>query len=209
MTKVVFCVVPGHAQALKVVDDLKVAGFANNNISVLMSEQASTKDLAQETTTKTPQAAAVTGAKAGGILGGTLGLLVGIGTLAIPGVGPFIAAGPLMGALSGTALGATVGGITGSLVAFGMTELEAKRYEGKLKAGKVLVSVHLENADQIQRVKDIFQRDGGEDISVSAQVTTPADKRSDKPAVAANTSSTTDRPAVPAKPVVAAGGKAL
>jgi hypothetical protein len=172
MSKVVFCIVPGHSQALKLVDELKVAGIHNNNISVLMSEQASTKDFAQETHTKTPQAGAMTGAKAGGLLGGTLGLLVGIGALAIPGVGPFIAAGPLMGALSGTALGVAVGGITGTLIGLGITEVEAKRYESKLKAGNVLVSVHMESPDQTQRVKDIFQHAGAEDISVSTEVST-------------------------------------
>jgi hypothetical protein len=194
MAKVVFCIVPGHPEALKVVDNLKVAGFANENISVLMSDKAGTKELAQETNTKTPAAGAVTGAKTGGLLGGTLGLLVGLGTLAIPGVGPFIAAGPLMGALSGTAFGAAVGGITGSLVGLGITELEAKRYETKLKAGNVLVSVHLENPEQVQRVREIFQREGAEDICVSTQTAKRDEKMSGKPATAVNTSSTKDRP---------------
>jgi hypothetical protein len=184
MAKVVLCIVPGHPQALKVVDELKAAGLSNDNISVLMSDKASTKEFAQETHTKTPQAGAVTGAKVGGVLGGTLGLLVGIGTLAIPGVGPFIAAGPLMGALSGTALGVAAGGISGSLVGLGITEIEAKRYEGKLKAGNVLVSVHVDTSDLAQRVKDVFQRAGAEDISVSTEVLPRPEKRSDKPAPA-------------------------
>jgi uncharacterized membrane protein len=203
MTKVVFCIVPGHSEALKVVDKLKAGGFANENISVLMSDKASTKELAQEANTKTPAAGAAKGAKTGGLLGGTLGLLVGLGTLAIPGVGPFIAAGPLMGALSGTALGAAVGGITGSLVGLGITELEAKRYETKLKAGNVLVSVHLENPEQIQRVRDIFQREGAEDICVSTQAAKRDEKVSDKPATTVNVSSTKDRPAPVAAPASA------
>jgi uncharacterized membrane protein len=203
MAKVVFCIVPGHSEALKVVENLKVAGYANENISVLMSDKASTKELAKETDTKTPAAGAVTGAKTGGLLGGALGLLVGLGTLAIPGVGPFIAAGPLMGALSGTALGAAVGGITGSLVGLGITELEAKRYETKLKAGNVLVAVHLENPEQIQKVREVFQRDGAEDICVSSQVTKRDEKVSDKPAATVNTPSTKDRPAAVATPAAA------
>ena len=209
MSKVVFCIVPGHSEALRVVDDLKSAGIANNNISVLMSDKASTKDLAQETKTKTPEAGAVTGAKAGGLLGGTLGLLVGIGTLAIPGVGPFIAAGPLMGALSGTVLGAAVGGISGSLVGLGITELEAKRYESKLKSGNVLVSVHLENPEQTQRVKDVFYRARAEDICVSTEVAKAEGKRSDKSAAAVNTVSTKDRPAPVAAGSAASTPKAI
>jgi uncharacterized membrane protein len=209
MAKVVFCIVPDQSAALKVVDNLKVAGFANENISVLMSDKTSTKDLAQETSTKTPAAGAVTGAKTGGLLGGTLGLLVGLGTLAIPGVGPFIAAGPLMGALTGTALGAAVGGFTGTLVGLGITEVEAKRYEGKLKGGNVLVSVHLESSDQIQRVKDVFQRAGAGDITVSTESSTRDEKRSDKPAVPASVPSAGVRPASMPTPAVVRSGKAL
>jgi uncharacterized membrane protein len=202
MAKVAFCMVASHPQALKLVDDLKAAGFSNHNISVLMSDKASTKDFAQETHTKTPQEGAVTGAKAGGLLGGTLGLLVGIGTLAIPGVGPFIAAGPLMGALSGTALGAAVGGITGSLVGLGLTEMEARHYESKLRAGNVLVSVHLETSDQIQLVKDVFKRTGAEDVCVSTEVSTRGEQRSDMPTAASMTPSTKERPALISTPAV-------
>jgi uncharacterized membrane protein len=203
MAKVVFCTVPGQSEALKVVESLKVAGFANDTISVLMSDKASTKELAQATDTKTPAAGAVTGAKTGGLLGGALGLLVGLGTLAIPGIGPFIAAGPLMGALSGTALGAAVGGITGSLVGLGITELEAKRYESKLTAGNVLVAVHLENPEQIQRVREVFQRAGAEDICVSSQAAKRDEKVAGKPTTAVNTPSTKDRPAPVALPAAA------
>jgi hypothetical protein len=183
MAKVVFCIVPGHSQALKVVDELKSAGIANKDISVLLSDTGSTTAFAKETQTKTPAAGALAGAKVGGLLGGTLGLLVGIGTLAIPAVGPFIAAGPIMGALSGTAFGVAVGGISGTLVGLGLTELEAQRYETRLKAGNVLVSVHLDAPEQTQRVRDVFQKAGAEDISVS----TEAKARDEKPAVALKT----------------------
>jgi hypothetical protein len=183
MSKVVFCIVPGHSQALKVVDELKAAGIPNQSISVMMSQRGSATEFAKETHIKTPEAGALAGAKVGGLLGGTLGLLVGIGVLAIPAVGPFIAAGPIMGALSGTAFGVAVGGISGTLIGLGLTEIEAKRYETKLKAGNVLVSVHLDQPDQVQRVRDVFQHAGGEDISVSTEVK----PRGDKPAVALNT----------------------
>jgi hypothetical protein len=186
VAKVVFCIVPGQPQALKLVDEVKAAGFPNHNISVLMSDKSSTADFAKETNTKSPKDGALAGAKVGGLLGGTLGLLVGLGTLAIPGVGPFIAAGPLMGALSGTAFGVAVGGITGTLVGLGITEVEAKRFESKLKAGNVLVAVHLESADQVQRVKDVFQRSGAEDISVSTEAAPRVEKRADVPVSAMN-----------------------
>ena len=184
MAKVVFCIVPGQPQALKVVDELKSANIPNKDISVLLPDTGSSIEFAKETSTKTPAAGALAGAKVGGLLGGTLGLLVGLGSLAIPAVGPFIAAGPLMGALSGTAFGVAVGGISGTLVGLGLTELEAKRYETKLKAGNVLVSVNLDAPEQIQRVRDIFQRAGAEDISVSTEVKVRDDKQAGTPAVA-------------------------
>ncbi|MBK7642116.1 MAG: hypothetical protein IPJ19_03560 [Planctomycetes bacterium] len=184
MSKVVFCIVPGHSQAMNVVEELKTASIPNQNISVLLSDKRSTTELAEATHTKTPQAGAVSGAKVGGVLGGALGLLVGIGTLAIPAVGPFIAAGPIMGALTGTVFGVAVGGISGSLIGLGLTELEAKRYETKLKAGKVLIAVHLDAPEQTQRVRDVFQKAGAEDISVSTEVKPRDEKKSGTPAVA-------------------------
>jgi len=186
MAKVVFCIVSGEPQALKLVDQVKAAGFANHNISVLMSDQSSTAEFAQETHTNSPKDGALAGSKVGGLLGGTLGLLVGLGTLAVPGVGPFIAAGPLMGALSGTAFGVALGGIAGTLVGLGITEIEAQRFESKLKAGNVLVAVHLEDADQVQRVKDLFRRAGAEDISVSTDAAPHVETRPDVPVSAMN-----------------------
>lgn len=164
MAKAVFCTVKSRMAAEDLVQQLKVAGFANSDISVLMSDQAGTKDFAINNETKAPEGAA-TGVGAGMAVGGVLGWLAGIGTLAIPGVGPLIAAGPIMAALSGAALGGTVGGITGALIGLGIPEYEAKRYEGRLKDGAALISVHSENADETERAKQLMTAVGGEDIS--------------------------------------------
>jgi hypothetical protein len=130
MAQAVFCIATTYAQAERIVDGLKTAGFSNTDISVLFPDKEGTKDFAHEKNTKAPEGAA-TGAGTGGVLGGVAGWLIGIGSLAIPGVGPFIAAGPIMAALGGAAVGATVGGLTGALVGLGIPEFEAKRYEGK------------------------------------------------------------------------------
>src|SRR5512144_3247971 len=129
MSKSVFCLADNEIQAEKIVEDLKATGFSNNDISALFPDKAGTKDFAHEQHTKAPEGAA-TGAGTGGVLGGALGWLVGIGALAIPGLGPFIAAGPIMAALSGAAAGAALGGLTGALIGMGIPEYEAKRYEG-------------------------------------------------------------------------------
>ena len=168
----VFCIAKSQEQAERIVAEMKTAGFSNNDISVLFPDKKGTRDFAHEKNTKAPEGAA-TGAGAGGLLGGGLGWLVGIGALAIPGVGPFIAAGPIMAALSGAAVGATVGGLTGALVGMGIPELEAKRYEGKVKEGNVLISVHTEDSDERARAKDIFKRAGAEDISSTGESTPP------------------------------------
>src|SRR3954471_9093234 len=142
--KAVLGLVSNHAQAETIVDDLRNSGFANNDISALFPDKSGTRDFAHEQNTKAPEGA-VAGAGAGGAIGGTLGLLAGIGALAIPGLGPFIAAGPILAALSGAAAGATVGGIAGALIGLGIPEVEAKAYEGKIKGGSILVSVHVED----------------------------------------------------------------
>lgn len=170
--KAVFCIAKSEVQADRIVSEMKAKGFSNNDISVLFPDKQGTRDFAHEKHTKAPEGA-TTGAGAGGLLGGGLGWLVGIGALAIPGVGPFIAAGPIMAALGGAALGATVGGVTGALVGMGIPELEAKRYEGKLKEGNILISVHTEDADERSRAKDIFKRAGAEDISSTGESTPP------------------------------------
>src|SRR5437868_1130530 len=166
--KSVFCLTRDEGQACAIVDNLKAAGFSNNDISVLLPDKAGTRDFAHEKSTKAPEGAA-TGAGTGGVLGGALGWLAGIGALAIPGVGPFIAAGPIMAALSGAAIGAAAGGITGALVGMGIPEYEAKRYEGKIKEGNVLISVHSDNSDETKRAKEIFERAGAEDISSTGE----------------------------------------
>src|SRR5690349_4929153 len=164
MSKAVFCLSDSEVQAGNIVTELKSAVFSNNDISVLIPEKAGTKDFAHEQHTKAPEGAA-TEAGTGEILGGRLGWLIGIGSLAIPGVDPFIAAGPIMAALAGAGIGAAVGGLTGALVGMGIPEYEAKRYEGKIKEGNILISVHSENSDEVTRAKDIFERNGVHDIS--------------------------------------------
>src|SRR5580704_4435541 len=141
------------------VDRIMAAGFTSNDISVLMPDNQSSKDFAHEKNTKAPEGT-TTGVATGGVIGGTLGLLAGIGALAIPGVGPFIAAGPIMGALAGLGVGGAVGGLIGALVGMGIPEYEAKRYEGHLKKGGVLLSVHCDTADQITRAIDVLRRTG-------------------------------------------------
>ena len=170
--KSVFCITTSLEQADRIVDQLKNANFSNNDISVLFPDKDGTRDFAHEKHTKAPEGAA-TGAGTGGVIGGTLGWIVGIGALAIPGVGPFIAAGPIMAALSGAAIGAATGGIAGGLIGLGIPEMEAKRYEGKVKAGNLLISVHTENSEEIARAKDIFAQAGAEDICTTGETSTP------------------------------------
>ncbi|MCD6052046.1 MAG: hypothetical protein K0Q55_3464 [Verrucomicrobia bacterium] len=170
--KSVFCIATTRHQAEQIVDRLKVANFSNNDISVLFPDKDTTRDFAHEKSTKAPEGA-LTGASTGGIVGGTLGWIAGIGALAIPGVGPFIAAGPIMAALSGAAIGAALGGIAGGLMGLGIPEIEAKRYEGKVNAGNLLISVHTENSKEIDQAKDIFTAAGAEDICVTEEAATP------------------------------------
>ena len=170
--KSVFCIATSRNQADQIVDQLKAANFSNNDISVLFPDKGTTRDFAHEKSTKAPEGA-VTGAGAGGVVGGALGWIAGIGALAIPGVGPFIAAGPIMAALSGAAIGAAAGGIAGGLIGLGIPELEAKRYEGKVRAGNLLISVHTENSAEIIRAKDIFTKAGAQDICTTGEASTP------------------------------------
>lgn len=175
MSTSVFCIAPSEMIANAIVSNLKSSGFSDNDISVLFPDKSSTRDFAHEKNTKAPEGAA-TGAGAGGVVGGTLGLLAGIGLLAIPGVGPFIAAGPIMASLSGIAVGAAVGGITGALIGMGIPEIEAKRYEGKVKDGNILISVHAENSDEVSRAKTIFDHEHATDISTSSEASAPGAK---------------------------------
>jgi hypothetical protein len=161
------------------VDRMIAAGFRNEDISVLFPENEGTKDFAHRKNTKAPEGTA-TGATAGGAIGGTLGLLAGIGALAIPGLGPFIAAGPIVGALAGVGAGGVVGGVIGALVGMGMPEYEAKRYEGRIKEGGILVSVHCDNSDWVKRAKTLLEQAGGEDISSAGEASADF-AESDKP----------------------------
>ena len=174
--KSVYCISTSHGQADGIVNQLKTANFSNNDISVLFPDKDTTRDFAHEKNTKAPEGVA-TGAGTGGVLGGALGWVAGIGALAIPGVGPFIAAGPIIAALSGAAIGATVGGIAGGLIGLGIPEIEAKRYEGKIKEGNILISVHTENSDEIGRAKEIFTDAGAEDICTTGEASAPQENR--------------------------------
>jgi len=168
MSQSVFCIAKSESQAINIASQLKAAGFSQNDISVLFPDRTGTRDFAHEQNTKMPEGA-VAGVSAGGAIGAGLGWLVGIGTLAIPGLGPFIAAGPIMAALSGAAAGAALGGVTGALIGMGIPEIEAKRYEGKLKKGNILLSVHCENGDEVDAAKDICTAAGAEDVTTSAE----------------------------------------
>jgi hypothetical protein len=164
----VFGLYPSVERAESAVDALVNGRFSNDDVSVLMADQKGSRDFAHEKQTKAPEGT-TTGVAAGGTIGGTLGLLAGIGALAIPGVGPFIAAGPIMGALAGIGVGGAVGGLVGALVGMGIPEYEAKRYEGRVKEGGVLLSVHCDTSDEITRAKDILKRTGAEDIAASGE----------------------------------------
>ena len=164
----VFGLFSSRAQAERGVDGLIAAGFRSDDISVLAPDQKTTHELATEKNTKAPEGA-TTGATTGGAIGGTLGLLAGIGALAIPGLGPFIAAGPIMGALAGMGAGAATGGLIGALVGMGIPEYEAKRYEGQVKDGGVLLSVHCDSSDWTSKAKDVLTNAGGRDISSAGE----------------------------------------
>jgi hypothetical protein len=164
----VFGIYKNTPQAELAVDRIITAGFSNNDISVLLPDAQSSKEFAHEKNTKAPEGT-TTGVTTGGAVGGALGLLAGIGALAIPGVGPFIAAGPIMGALAGLGVGGAVGGLIGALVGMGIPEYEAKRYEGRVKDGGVLLSVHCDTSDEITRAKELLKATGAEDIASSGE----------------------------------------
>jgi hypothetical protein len=166
--KSVICIAGSYSQAETIVDHLRMEGFSHNDISVLFPDKSSTREFAHEKSTKAPEGA-VAGAGTGGALGGALGWLAGIGALAIPGLGPFIAAGPIMAALGGAAVGAAVGGIAGALVGMGVPEYEAKRYEGRVKEGGILISVHADSSDAVSRAKSVFEKAGAKDIATAGE----------------------------------------
>ena len=172
MSKSVFGIATTQGQAERIVEQLQAQGFATSEISVLMPDTGGTRDIGHVKATKAPEGA-TTGAATGGVAGGVLGLLAGVGALAIPGLGPFIAAGPIMAALSGAAVGATTGGVVGGLIGLGIPEIEAKRYDEKLKKGNYLVAVHTDESDDVDRAKDIFKNAGAEDISTVSEASAP------------------------------------
>ncbi len=164
----VFGIYMTYANVENGVDGLKAAGFSNRDISVLFPESAGTKDFAVAKATKAPEGATA-GAGTGAVVGGAMGWLLGIGALAIPGLGPFIAAGPIMAALAGAGVGGTVGGIAGALVGMGIPEYEAKRYEGRVKDGGILLSVHTDSSDWTKRAKEILESTGAQDVSSAGE----------------------------------------
>jgi hypothetical protein len=172
MSKSVFGIATTHGQAERIVEELQAQGFAASEISVLMPDTGGTHDFGHVKATKAPEGAA-TGATAGGATGGVIGLLAGIGALAIPGVGPFIAAGPIMAALSGAAVGAATGGVVGGLIGLGIPEIEAKRYEEKLKKGNYLVAVHTDESEDVDRAKQIFKTASAEDVTTVKEASAP------------------------------------
>jgi len=172
MKKSVIGIVETQIQAERIVDQLQQSGVSSSDISVLFPDKRGSKDFAYEHNTKAPEGA-VAGVGAGGVVGGTLGLLAGIGALAIPGVGPLIAAGPIMATLSGAAAGAAVGGVAGALIGLGIPEFEAKTYEGKIRGGNILVAVHSDNSETQKRTKQCFENNGAHDIAVTGDSSVP------------------------------------
>jgi len=165
----VFGIYSTRAAVENATDSLMKAGFPASDISVLLPESlGGPKDMGTEKATKAPEGTAV-GVTTGGVIGGTLGLLAGVGLLAIPGLGPFIAAGPIMAGLAGLGVGGAVGGVTGALIGMGIPEFEAKRYEGRLKSGGILLSVHCDTAEEIKQAKEVVERTGGQDVSSTGE----------------------------------------
>src|ERR1700726_4261841 len=175
----VFGIYPNYASVENGVDGLKAAGFSNRDISVLFPQSAGSKDFAHEKGTKAPEGATA-GAGTGVVLGGAMGWLMGVGALAIPGLGPFIAAGPIMATLAGAGVGGAVGGVAGALVGMGIPEYEAKRYEGRVKDGGILLSVHSDDSDWKKRAKQILEATGAQDISSTGEARADFSK-TDKP----------------------------
>jgi Protein of unknown function (DUF3341) len=172
----VFGIYPTQAGVESGIETLRAAGFRYTDVSVLFPENEGTKAFAHEKGTKAPEGA-TTGAGTGAVLGGGLGWLVGIGALAIPGLGPFIAAGPIMAALAGVGVGGAIGGLTGALVGMGIPEYEAKRYEGRVKDGGILLSVHSDSSDWTSKAKKILEATGAQDISSTGEASSDHKKR--------------------------------
>jgi len=176
--KCVFCTTTSRDQADQIVDHLKTESFSNDDISVLFPDKTTSRDFTHEKNTKAPEGAAAGAGPGGvGVIGGALGWIAGIGALVIPGVGSFSAAGPIAGALSRAAVGAAVGSIAGGLIGLGIPELEARRYEGKVKAGNILIAVHTDDAGDIARARDIFKQGGAQDTCTAGEAARPRNLR--------------------------------
>ena len=172
----VFAIYSTRNGAEQAANTLVNAGFSSADISVLLPENLGTREIGTEKATKAPEGATA-GAGTGALLGGALGLLAGIGALAIPGVGPLTAAGPTMATLAGIGAGGVVGGLTGALVGLGIPEYEAKRYEGMIQKGGILLSVHCGTSDEIKRAKQLLEATNGEDISSATESSVGAQTR--------------------------------
>ena len=181
MAKAVFGIATSETAAELAVGRLKNAGFSSDDISVLFPDRSGSKDFVHEQHTKAPEGA-TTGAGTGGLLCGAVGWLAGIGALAIPGAGPFIAAGPLMAALSAAAVGAAVGGIAGALIGMGIPEFEARRYEGKVRQGNILISVHTENAGEIRTARTILEESGALEVCATGEASVRRSEKQDEKA---------------------------
>jgi hypothetical protein len=172
----VFGIYSTRAGVESAADSLVKAGYPSSDISVLLPESlGGPKEMGTEKATKAPEGTAA-GVTTGGLIGGTLGVLAGVGLLAIPGLGPFIAAGPIMAGLAGLGVGGAVGGVTGALIGMGIPEFEAKRYEGRLQKGGILLSVHCDTSEEIKRAKEIIERTGGEDVSSTGEASSDTSK---------------------------------
>jgi hypothetical protein len=172
MASCVYALATSDAQAVRIANRLRTCGFSTDDISIITPDRAGTRDLGHENSTKAPEGATA-GAGTGAILGGALGWLTGIGALAIPGLGPLIAAGPILATLSGMAAGGTLGGLTGALVGMGIPEYEAQQYEGKLREGNILMCVHAEDSDEAARVRQIYSDEKAESISTGSEAAVP------------------------------------
>ncbi|HEY2895187.1 MAG TPA: hypothetical protein VGJ16_13265 [Pirellulales bacterium] len=172
MSSCVYCVATTDAQAVRIANRLRNAGFSPGDISILAPDRSGTRDLGHDNATKAPEGATA-GGGAGAILGGALGWLAGIGALAIPGLGPLIAAGPILATLSGVAIGGAVGGMTGALVGMGIPEYEARQFESKLREGNILMCTHVDDSEEAARVRQILSEEKAENISTGSEAAVP------------------------------------
>jgi hypothetical protein len=172
MASAVYCIANSDSQAVQIANRLRKSGFSASDISVLAPDRSGVRDLGHQNTTKAPEGATA-GASSGALLGGALGWLAGVGMLAIPGVGPLIAAGPILATLSGAALGGTMGGMTGALIGAGIPEFEAQQYEGRLREGNILIAVHAEDSDEAARIRQILSEEKAENITTGSEAGVP------------------------------------